>query len=237
MKKVKIIPVKENALLCVNIDRATKHIPEWYKKSPQKMKNLKDYSLIPNNPSVTTSTYKKCSPFLDALTNGYIFYLSQDIEVVIKEDGTPYIIWRNSIIDPISWHEKEQWEGLEYPKNCYDFVYKWDNNFIIKTPKNYSTLFTHPHNRFDLPFYTLSGVVDTDKYNLSVHFPFFIKNNFTGIIKAGTPIAQMTFFKRNHWFRTVKKYDEKYIKKEHFNFFSNIERSYKNLIWQKKEYE
>ena len=237
MKNIKIIPTKEESSFVINIERSTLHVPEWYKKSPQKIKGFEKYSISPNNPLVTTSTYKKCSPFLDAMTNGYTLYLSQDIEVVIQENGTPYILWRSSMLNPISWHDKDQWEGLEYPENCHDFVYKWENNFIIKTPKNYSTLFTHPHNRFDLPFYTLSGVVDTDKYNLAVHFPFFIKNNFSGVIKAGTPIAQMTFFKRNHWFRTVKKYNEKYIKKESFKFFSNIERSYKNLIWQKKEYE
>lgn len=237
MKKIKIIPIKEEASFVINIERSALHIPEWYKKSSQKIKGLERFSLNPNGPMYTTSTYKKCSPFLDALTNGYIFYLSQDIEVIKKEDGNPFILWRDPTLTPISWHNNDQWEGLEYPENCYNFVYKWENKFIIKTPKNYSTLFTHPHNRFDLPFYTLSGVVDTDKYSLSVQFPFFIKNNFTGIIKAGTPVAQMTFFKRNRWFKIIKKYDEKFIKKEHFKFFSNIERSYKNLSWEKKEYE
>jgi hypothetical protein len=205
MKNVKIIPTREEASFVVNIQKSTLHVPEWYKKSPQKIKGLENYSLIPGNSRVTTSTYKKCSPLLDAFTNGYIFYLSQDIEVTTKENGEPYIMWRDSTLNPVTWHEKDQWEGFSYPENCHDFVYKWQNNFIIKTPKNYSTLFTHPHNRFDLPFYTISGIVDTDKFNLAVQFPFFIKNNFTGIIKAGTPIAQITFFKREHWFRTIKK--------------------------------
>ncbi len=236
MKKFKIIPIKKEALLDININSAKLNIPEWYKKSPQKMKGLDKYSLIPGYPVSTTSTYKRCSPFLDALTNGYIFYLSQDIEVTKNNDGSPLILWRSGILNPISWHDKEQWEGLEYPENCHNFVYKWENNFIIKTPKKYSTLFTHPHNRFDLPFYTLSGVVDTDKYNLAVQFPFFIKKDFTGIIKAGTPVTQITFFKRDSWFKHVEKYDENYVLKENFKYFKNIERSYKNLIWQKKEY-
>jgi len=237
MKNVKIIPISEEALLNVNIEKSTSYVPDWYKKSAQKIKGLEKYSLVPGNSSTTTSTYKKCSPFLDALTNGYMVYLSQDIEVIKNGNEEPYIMWRTSKIDPISWHDKGQWEGFSYPENCYDFVYKWQNHLIIKTPKNYSTLFTHPHNRFDLPFYTLSGVVDTDRYNLSVQFPFFIKNNFTGIIKAGTPVAQITFFKRERWFKTITKYNKKYIEKESFKFFSNIERSYKNQSWKKKEYE
>jgi hypothetical protein len=237
MKKVKIIPTNSNASLCINIERASSHIPDWYKASKQKIKGLENFSLIPNNPAATTSTYKKCSPFLDALSNGYIFYLSQDIEVIKKDDGSAYILWRQNSLDPITWHDKDQWEGLEYPENCHDFVYKWQNYFNIKTPKKYSTLFTHPHNRFDLPFYTLSGVVDTDKYNLAVHFPFFLKKDFTGVIKAGTPVVQITFFKREHWIKNIKKYNKKFIEKEIFKFFSTIQRPYKNLIWQKKQYD
>jgi hypothetical protein len=237
MKKIKIIPTKKEALLKVNIDSAQKHIPEWYKNSPQKVKGFENFSLNPQNPQVTTSTYKKCSPFLDALINGYIFSLTQDIEVIKKENGMPFILWRSSILTPITWHDNDQWQGLVPPENCHEYVYKWNNDFIIKTPRGYSTLFTHPHNRFDLPFYTLSGVVETDKYNNSVHFPFFIKNNFTGIIKAGTPVAQMTFFKRDSWFRNVKKYNKDFIDKEDFKFNSNIERSYKKFFWEKKNYD
>lgn len=236
MKKVQIIPTKKEALFDVNINSAKLSIPDWYKQSSQKIKGFEKYSLIPENPGTTTGTYKKCSPFLDALTNGYIFYLSQDLEVTKNNEGLPLFLWRSPFSNPIGWHSNDQWEGLIYPENCHSFLYKWENNFIIKTPKKYSTLFTHPHNRFDLPFYTLSGIVDTDKYNLAVHFPFFIKKDFTGIIKAGTPITQITFFKRDFWFKHVKKYDEHYVQKENFNFFKNIERSYKNIIWQKKEY-
>jgi hypothetical protein len=237
MKNVKIIPMIEEASTIVNIEKSKSHIPKWYKESSQKIKGLEKTSLIVDNPRATTSTYKKCPPFLDAITNGYIFSLSQDIEVTLKEDGFPYILWRTDIIPPITWHSNSQWEGLVHPTNCHEVVYKWENYFAIKTPRGYSTLFTHPHNRFDLPFYTLSGIVDTDKYNLPINFPFFIKNDFTGIIKAGTPLAQITFFKRHHWFKTIKKYDKSYSKKEIFKFFSTIDRSYKKLIWQKKEYE
>lgn len=236
MKIVKIIPGIPNIGQILNISPAKNYIPEWYKKSPQKMKGLENFLLIPDEPSVTTSTYKKCSPFLDALTHGYIFYLAQDIEVVLKNDGSPFIVWR-STPDPVSWHNKEQWEGLTYSNNYADFIYKWENHFIIKTPKKYSALFTHPHNRFDLPFQTLSGVVDTDKFNMSIHFPFFLKKGFTGIIEAGTPVAQINFFKRNHWFKKSLNYDQDFTRSERQKYFSKINRSYKNQVWEKKQYD
>jgi hypothetical protein len=237
VKKVKIVPFEENSSMNINITKAKLKVPDWYKDSSIKMSGYENFTLMPENPSVTTSTYKRCSPFLDALTNGYIFYLGQDIEVTINNDGTPYIVWRGTYLNPISSHSKTQWDGLEYPDNCHDFVYKWQNHLTIKTPRNYSTLFTHPHNRFDLPFYTLSGVVDTDKYYAPVHFPFFLKNNFTGIIKAGTPLAQITFIKRDNWFKTIGKYNKDDIEKNDYRYFKILDRPYKNLFWQKKNYD
>ena len=132
MKKIKIIPTKEETPFKITIDSAKKHVPEWYKQSSQKIKGLENYSLIPDFPTASTSTYKKCSPFLDALTNGYIFYLSQDIEVIRRDNGSPYILWRGAGIDPISWHDNVQWEGLKRPENSYDYLYKWENSFVIK---------------------------------------------------------------------------------------------------------
>lgn len=237
MKKIKIIPNNPESELILTISSAKNYIPDWYKKSPQKIVGLEKFSLIPHDPMSTTSTYKKCSPFLDALTNGYIFSLSQDIEVMLKDDGSPYIVWRGISNDVVSNHSLEQWDGLFYPENCYKHVYKWENGFTIKTPKGFSTLFSHPHNRFDLPFYSLSGVVDTDKYNLPIKFPFFLKKDFVGIIKAGTPLAQINFFKRHHWYRNIKKYKKEFTDTANLNFYSRIERSYKNSSWQKKDYD
>jgi hypothetical protein len=236
MKIVKIIPTKANLEQILNIAPAKNYIPEWYKKSPQKIKPYENFSLSPENPISTTATYKICSPFLDALTHGYIFYLSKDIEVVLNNDGSPHILWRVSP-DPISWHTNNQWEGFNFSDDYHNFIYKWSNYFIIKTPKHYSTLFTHPHNRFDLPFQTLSGVVDTDKYNVTTQFPFILKKDFSGIIEAGTPVAQINFFKRTHWIKNLLKYDEGFVKTAHQKHFSKINRSYKNQTWEKKQYE
>jgi hypothetical protein len=83
----------------------------------------------------------------------------------------------------------------------------------------------------------MSGVVDTDKHNLSIHFPFFLKKGFTGIIEAGTPVAQMNFFKRNHWLKKSLSYDNDFLVNERQKYFSKIDRSYKNQIWEKKQYD
>ena len=149
-------------------------------------------------------------PFFDAMTSGYIVFLSADLEVVKKESGMPYLLWRTDR-EIVTDHSIEQWEGFPCPEGYSAWLYKWHNQFGLKTPKNYSLLFTSPFNRFDLPFSTISGIVDTDSYDMAVHFPFFIKNNFTGIIKKGTPIAQIVPKKNEYWKTELEKYDEKKV--------------------------
>jgi hypothetical protein len=219
-----------------NINPATNFVPDWYKKSPQNLSGT-NTELVINHPISTTSTYKKCSPFLDALTSGYMIYTTCDIEVTILDNNQPYIMWRSSTRLPITTHDNIQWEGLHKPENCHNIVYKWENNFIFNTPPGYSCLFTHPLNRFDLPFYTLSGVVDTDGYSLPVKFPFFLKKGFTGVIEKNTPVAQLNFIKRENWDRTFLPFDEMKSIINSETFFSKIKRSYKNNSWNKKVYK
>jgi len=219
-----------------NIAPATNFVPKWYKDSVQKINNAKT-ELSFSNPIATTSTYKKCSPFLDALTNGYMLHSTADIEVTTLEDGSPYIMWRSGNRTIISKHDDAQWSGLKVPQDSHALVYKWENTFIFNTPKNYSTMFSHPSNRFDLPFHTISGIVDTDKYNLPIKFPFFLKKNFEGIIEAGTPLAQITFIKRDEWEREFVDYDQTKSIIDHETFFSKIKTSYKNNFWNRKVYK
>jgi hypothetical protein len=88
-----------------------------------------------------------------------------------------------------------------------------------------------------LPFTTITGFVDSDIYNLPIQFPFFIKKGFTGIIEAGTPIAQMIPIKRNNWKIEVKKENSEKFNILSEKYLSTIKRSYKNNFWFRKKYE
>jgi hypothetical protein len=233
-KIIKIIPSTQLSESFINIAPASDFIPDWYRKSPSTINNNNSF-LLPDNPAATSSTYKKCSPFYDALSSGYIMYLSSDIEVIYKND-TPHILWRtNDTL--VTEHSNNQWEGLPVPEGYFPFVYKWNNELILKSPKDYSLLFLNPINRFDLPFQVISGIVDCDAYELSTHFPFFIKKGFTGIIEKGTPIVQIIPIKRDSWVRQVEKYNKKEISVQLKKYFSTIKRSYKNNYWFRKEYK
>lgn len=232
MNTLIIQPAEEFAEDFLNIVPASSFIPEWYRKSEGNFEGYPD--LFPDGGS--TSTYKKCSPFFDALSLGYIVYLTADIQVTKQNNGMPYITKRvtRSII---SEHSNDQWSGLPCPEGYAPYVYKWHNQHILNTPKGYSLLFTNPFNRTDLPFQTLTGVVDTDVYNLTVHFPFFIKESFVGIIKNGTPICQIIPIKRDAWQREIKEYQKGLYEKNEEKLKSVIKRAYKTLYWHKKEYK
>ena len=234
-KKIKLIPLEENAEHFLNIVPASKFIPEWYRKSSSKINGM-NTELATHSPGKTTSTYKKCTPFYDAMTAGYMVYLSADIEITRTVDNMPYIMWRTNR-KIVTDHSLDQWEGLPCPTGYSSYVYKWHNQFTIKTPSDYSMLFVSPINRFDLPFITITGLVDTDTYDLSVHFPFFIRDDFSGIIKKGTPITQIIPIKRDSWQIDNEKYNKNKTEINMEKFKSTIKRSYKNNYWFMKDYQ
>lgn len=193
-----------------------KDLPEWIKGMPAVSDGVE--------------TVKKCTPFLDAMSMGYTLYLTADILVDsfgIQQISTPLVVTS---------HKDSQTKLMDISSEYSKIAHKWTNFFVAKTPKGYSTLFTHPINRLDLPFHTLSGVVETDIFDLPVNLPFFIKKDFRGIITAGTPIAQAIPFKRIDWEHHVE--DNKkvelpaYMHTMHnppFGF-------YKKYFWKRKKY-
>jgi hypothetical protein len=52
---------------------------------------------------------------------------------------------------------------------------------------------THPVNREDLPFRTISGLVDADRFHDGgINFPaIWTRPEFSGLLPAGTPVAQV----------------------------------------------
>jgi hypothetical protein len=235
MKKFIVDPTEKMSGHFVNIKPAIEFIPDWYRKSNSKITGTNSELSIAN-PAMTNSTYKRCTPLLDAMTSGYISFLTADIEVMLKDNGMPYLLWRTER-KIITEHTVEQWEGFPCPNGYAPFVYKWYNQMSIKMPNGYSLLVTNPINRFDLPFTTITGFVDSDIYNLPIQFPFFIKKGFTGIIEAGTPIAQMIPIKRNNWKIEVKKENSEKFNILSEKYLSTIKRSYKNNFWFRKKYE
>jgi hypothetical protein len=200
---------------------SSKEIPDWFKKIQSVDDEHHDM------------TIKKCIPVLDTLTIGYVFKTSAD---VIYDDKYKRFL-DNGVGDVVTHHPSFQIENMDIDNNLDPIPFKWINKFFWQTPKGYSTLFTHPLNRTDLPFQTLSGVVDTDDFPLSVQFPFFIKKGFSGLIPAGTPIIQAIPFKRDNWELEFPDQDRSYEYEEFWNWFNPPMAKYKKQFWKRKTYK
>ena len=72
---------------------------------------------------------------------------------------------------------------------------------VEAAPSGYSLFITHPVNRGDLPFVTLTGMVDSDLYKDNfVNFPAkWSDPTFSGVLPKGTPVAQCVPVKRENW--------------------------------------
>lgn len=206
-------------------------IPEWYKKIHPYI-NKKNLEV--RNGYLNT-TVKACTPFLEAMTAGYMVTLSHDV-MVSWHGEFPNINWKGDI-SVVTDHTSDQTNGLFVPEGYSSHIFKWQNNFVIKTPPGFSMFCTHPSNRHDLPFITLSGFVEMDQYDLATHFPFFLKKGFEGIIEKGTPIAQLIPVKREKWSSKKTFMDQNEREKRYEEFGKTLFRSYKKKYWIKKEYE
>jgi len=154
---------------------------------------------------------KLCMPFFDTLTSGYVIELYQDIHVTTDQAGNQYL-------------------------NVAE-VWTWNVPWSMSTPKGYSTMFLHPINRYDLPFISTSGIVDTDMFALNGNLPFFIREDFEGIIPKGTPIIQVIPFKRDSWISKSEEYNDIETSKLKFLMRSAMSGVYKKMFWQRKEYK
>ncbi|KJC62035.1 hypothetical protein UP10_01195 [Bradyrhizobium sp. LTSPM299] len=175
---------------------AAQGVPDWLKAMPAKAFssiNLRD-----------EETVKRCPPFVDAMTHGFLLPLICDLKV---ENGE--ITWDNDIppggeLDfprsPIGFHDPGQVTGTPI-FDAERFFMKFHNLWAIEAPEGYAVYFTHPANRFDLPFTTLTGLVNCDVYTDTwVHFPaHWHDRNFSGVLPKGTPIAQCIPVKRDSW--------------------------------------
>ena len=215
---------------------ALKKLPEWFKKkTPFTDENSKEQLFFPDGQS--NISIKWCSPFGDALGFGYFILLENDIHFGSDENGQLRTVWHRGGEEFVSNHDMKQISDDLIPEGYRRIPLKFINFWGIKTPSGYSTFFTHPLNRTELPFITLSGVVDTDSYNQPVNFPFVIKKDFEGILEAGTPIAQVIPFKRESWKAVFEDFDIKKIQSIQGNFKRKMKRVYRLNYWNRKEFK
>jgi len=217
----------------------SKLIPSWYRKADRfaKMPNG-EYAIGPDEGKIPT--WKACPAIFDIMSSGYSLLTPCDIEFFIDNDGNIAAKIEDILCKDFI-NRRDPMPQFEHPQGYYRHHFAWFPDWSVKVPKGYSVLYASPFNRYDLPFMTVSGIIDNDNVNLPGSMPFFIREGWVGIIPAGTPYAQMIPFLREDWKSEISSPPiDDMIKRSMEN--SKLYRVpnggiYKNKIWSKRSYE
>ena len=203
---------------------AAQHIPDWLKQMPANV------TLTTGAPGPAGSV-KKCMPFVDAMTCGYLIPIAGDVKFYMTDATNLDIISPEELV---TWQSHEQVPGAPFEQRM---IVKFRNPWVVQTPPGYSTLFTPMLNQLNLPFQILAGLVETDRFYNEVYFPAInmMRPGQMFELKKGTPIVQAIPIKREPWTSTVTQVDAAKLKQAKADLHAN-EHLYRETNWEKKTY-
>ena len=203
MKKIKFYPFNEETkAFSMEPEPAYKFLPEWYKKTP---------SVIETGGMAfgqIGSTVKKCMPIFDLMTAGYM--ITAPCDIYLDATNPERLSWSipAGLIshqgDMFATHDKQQYEHMPFDKDLHhkDLLRVFPF-FAVGTPKGYSTIFLNPPYTDSSPLTALQAIVDTDAFITDGHLSFWVKKDFKGVIKKGTPLIQAIPIKRDSWQKEI----------------------------------
>lgn len=211
-------------------------VPDWYKNTPR---YLNHSGPIFNNGSVSNNSIKACVPFFDALSVGYIQKTWCDIHIKFDYENDSLNFDYNYPRNPSIISHRDA-ANVPIPSEFHNVEFIWQIPWMPKTPKGWSCLFVSPFNRPELPFFSLSAIIDSDFFYCSQKgsYPFWIKKEFNNrIVPAGTPMYQIIPFKRKNWMADVLEVSQEERQINLSQLKSQFIGSYKKLFHQKKIYK
>ena len=162
-------------------------LPDWLRQMAARVPSVAHGRAI--------RTVKQCPPFVDAMAHGFMLLLPCD---VVVERGRFSWDWALPALTlsghpraPLSFHVAEQIAGSPLAHGTQSAV-KFNSFWTIELEPGWSLMAVHPINRDDLPFRTVTGLVDADHFNdVGINFPaVWLDPAFSGMLPRGTPIAQ-----------------------------------------------
>jgi hypothetical protein len=162
-------------------------LPEWLRRMPA--------SAFSESHGHSVRTLKQCPPFIDAMSSGFVLTLPCDVRVADGEFTwawpLPPLSIREHTRSPLSFHVPAQAIGSPLHDERRSIL-KFNCFWTIELDKGWSLLATHPFNRLDLPFRTLAGLVDSDRFHdVGIFFPAqWTDPSYEGVLPAGTPVVQ-----------------------------------------------
>ena len=232
---------------------AKSEIPEWYleKDKHVKMPDGKYHIVFWKDQQGKSSfhrrkSWKSCPAILDSIISGYQLLTPCDIEIKLLANG--YDVRVPKEYDAIDGARKfctvrKIEEGMPTPNGYSPFQLTWRPNWYPQVPEGYTVLLTHPMYLDDLPFKTLSGFIDCANEIVGTgSIPFYVKENWEGVIPAGTPYAQIIPIKNESWYheivdKTPEQISDFFKMKEAEDLIGPGETKYKQHSWLRKQYE
>jgi hypothetical protein len=178
-----------------NITPASRTYPKWYKEAPVYQKDDTSES--------AKGSFKKCGPFTDSFSLGYMMPLQKDVKIAFVNGVrkvSSFVAADPVLIPSEGIHNNPT---LPVPSGFSSEGFAWKTKNIIHIPDGYRALLTHPLNQYDLPFITLSAVINGGFTLQTGNVPVFLRDDFEGIIPEGTPIFQIILFKADEWISEI----------------------------------
>lgn len=224
---------EENSIL--NPQPAKKVVPKWFSESSRYW--------FPENKDILS--FKACPALVDAFLSGYVFKTPCDL--YFYKDSVPddsNVTYNINVLKEPGYDDfcapRPDMPGFPKPSG-FDKHFHWFPNWMPGLEPGYSALYVHPLNRFDLPFITVSGIIDNDKMNTPGLMPFYLKEGFEGLIPKGTPFIQIIPFKREDWESEEKMYPIEEIYERHLYQLNKFRvpngGAYKKKVWSRKRYD
>jgi hypothetical protein len=228
-----------------------KHIPKWFLDKDKHAQNPDGTYKIDFFRNRETDAYevhripswKSCPAILDIFSSGYYLFTPCDItfkenlEIEYDDD------WKSIGGSWAFCFPRGDEADMPTPYGYSTQTFAWHPNWFMEVPKGYTVLFTHPMNIHELPFRTMSGFIDASNILTgSGNASFYIQENWTGTIPAGTPYAQVIPIKNDAWVSEIVDHtneeilDHRNTKSENYLIGPGITK-YKQLDWLKKHYK
>jgi hypothetical protein len=221
--------------VCLKPFPASQAVPKYWKDATPytvNEKNPKGNKLIFDGIGYA-ATFKKCTPMLDSITSGYVFPLWADVHIQ-QINGSPNISWK--VESPV--FETHDSSGIPTIAGYNPQAFKYINKWIPKLPKGYSAFITPVAGNPDAIYRPISAIIDYDASPHELVPPGYIKEGFEGIIEKGTPMFQLTPFKRESWQAEFNFLPEgKYQEIKNRDLLGTIVNNYVKHFWSKKSYK
>jgi len=219
---------------------AAHSIENWYKDASKFSKpDGQNGTLEEAKKNQAFPTFKNCVAFFDIMTAGYTLDTICDIEVYKDDNGVT-----NIKLDPEYQNFagfRGETPGFVEPAGYEKTHFHWRPPWSIKLPNGYSALYLQPVNRNELPFLTISGIIDNDKLHITGQYPFLIQKDWVGVIPKGTPYVQIIPFKRDDWESEVEVKSsldmQLFDTRGNYKYRKNKVNYYRDHEWSRKKFQ